>query len=62
MIRDPETLDGILDSIRKFVNEALLPREHEVAENDNIPDDVIDGMRELGLFGLTIPRSTAASA
>ncbi len=55
MIRDPDTLDGILDSIRKFVNEALIPREHEVAETDDIPLDVIQGMRELGLFGLTIP-------
>jgi acyl-CoA dehydrogenase len=55
MIRDPDTLEGILDSIRKFVSEALIPREYEVAETDDIPADVIEGMRELGLFGLTIP-------
>ncbi len=55
MIRDQETLNGVLDSIRRFVNEALIPREHEVAETDEIPEDIVDGMRELGLFGLTIP-------
>ncbi len=55
MIRDIETLDGILTSIHRFVNDALIPREHEVAETDEIPDDIIAMMRELGLFGLTIP-------
>ena len=34
MIRDPETLQILLDSIRQFVNEALIPRENEVAETD----------------------------
>ena len=55
MIGDPDTLEGILDSIRKFFSEALIPREYEVAETDDVPGDVIEGMRELGLFGLTIP-------
>ena len=55
MIRDAETLDGILESIRRFVNDGLIPREHEVAETDEIPADIIATMRELGLFGLTIP-------
>ena len=55
MIRDIGALDGILDSIRSFVNDALIPREHEVAETDEIPTDIIATMRELGLFGLTIP-------
>ena len=47
MIRDTETLDGILDSIRRFVNDALIPREHEVAETDEISPDIIETMREL---------------
>ena len=55
MIRDTDTLENILDSVRKFVDEALIPREQEVAETDEIPADIIDGMRTLGLFGLTIP-------
>ena len=55
MIRDPQTLDGVLETVRRFVNVALIPREDEVAETDDIPADIVEGMRELGLFGLTIP-------
>jgi acyl-CoA dehydrogenase len=55
VIRDPEILDGLIDSIRRFVNERLLPIEAEVAERDEIPDEVVAEMRRLGLFGLTIP-------
>lgn len=33
----------------------LIPRENEVVEKDKIPDDIVQQMRELGLFGLTIP-------
>ncbi|MCQ4293255.1 MULTISPECIES: acyl-CoA dehydrogenase family protein [Stutzerimonas] len=55
MIRDPETLQILLDSIRQFVNEALIPRENEVAETDSMPTDIVEQMKEMGLFGLTIP-------
>ncbi|SDS13741.1 acyl-CoA dehydrogenase [Halopseudomonas litoralis] len=55
MIRDPETLQILLDSIRQFVSQELIPREHEVAESDNIPADIVEQMKEMGLFGLTIP-------
>ncbi|MGN5519212.1 acyl-CoA dehydrogenase family protein [Halopseudomonas sp. Lyrl_26] len=55
MIRDPETLQILLDSIRQFVNQELIPREHEVAETDSIPADIVKQMKEMGLFGLTIP-------
>ena len=55
MIRDPETLQILLDSIRQFVNQELIPREHEVAETDNIPADIVQQMKDMGLFGLTIP-------
>ncbi len=55
MIRDQETLQILLDSIRSFVNEVLVPREEEVAETDEIPADIVSQMRDLGLFGLTIP-------
>ena len=55
MIRDPETLQILLDSIRQFVNQELIPREHEVAETDSIPADIVQQMKDMGLFGLTIP-------
>jgi acyl-CoA dehydrogenase len=55
MIRDPEILDALLRTIAEFVDEALIPREHEVAETDAIPADVVEQMKALGLFGLTTP-------
>lgn len=55
MIRDTETLQILLDSLRQFVDEVLIPRENEVAETDAIPEDIVRQMREMGLFGLTLP-------
>jgi acyl-CoA dehydrogenase len=57
MIRDQETLNILLDSIRRFVREVLLPNENAVAETDEIPPAIVDQMRELGLFGLSIPEA-----
>ncbi|WP_043007084.1 acyl-CoA dehydrogenase family protein [Comamonas testosteroni] len=55
MIRDPETLEALLDSVRRFVRERLVPAENEVADTDEIPATIVQEMRDLGLFGLTIP-------
>lgn len=57
MIRDQETLTALVDSVRRFVRERLVPAEHEVSETDEIPSAIVDEMRELGLFGLTIPEA-----
>ncbi len=57
MIRDPQTLTALLDSISRFVRERLVPAEHEVAETDEIPEAIVAEMRALGLFGLTIPEA-----
>ncbi len=55
MIRDRETLDLLLETVRRFVRERLMPAEEIVAERDEIPADIVSEMRELGLFGLCIP-------
>ena len=55
MIRDPEILEALLDSVRRFVRERLVPAENEVSETDEIPESIVQEMRELGLFGMTIP-------
>ncbi len=55
MIRDPESFALLIDTIRRFVRERLVPIEHEVAETDQIPAGIVAEMRELGLFGLAIP-------
>ncbi len=55
MALDPTTLDQLQDSVRGFVRKRLVPLEAEVARNDRIPPEVVEEMRGLGLFGLTIP-------
>jgi acyl-CoA dehydrogenase len=55
MIRDPETLNLLKDSIARFVREVLVPHEDIVAESDAIPAHIVAQMRALGLFGLCIP-------
>ena len=57
MIRDPETFEALLDSVRRFVRDRLVPAENEVAETDEIPADIVQEMRDMGLFGLTIPEA-----
>ena len=57
MSLDPETFEQLLDTVRRFVAERLVPREAEVAEADRIPDELLDEMRALGLFGLSIPEA-----
>jgi len=55
MIRDPQVLDALVDSVARFVRERLVPNEERVAESDQIPPALVDEMRDLGLFGLSIP-------
>jgi len=55
VIRDQQTLDLILATVHRLVRDKLIPAEQEVAETDAIPPAIIDEMRQIGLFGLTIP-------
>ncbi len=52
---DIETRTQLLETIRRFVRETCVPLEAKVSEEDRVPEAVIDGMRKLGLFGLSIP-------
>lgn len=55
MIRDPEILQALLDSIERFVREVLIPAEKDVDLTDEIPEHIVQGMKDLGLTGMTIP-------
>jgi len=43
------------DAVRRFVRERLQPLERRVAEEDAIPEETIREIRQMGLFGLSIP-------
>ncbi|MCR2832494.1 acyl-CoA dehydrogenase family protein [Parerythrobacter lacustris] len=52
---DPEIFDQFLDQLQRYVRERLIPAEKEVIEHDRIPAAILDEMRNMGLFGLSIP-------
>ncbi len=54
MSLDTETFDALIDTVRRFVSERLRPSEAVVAESDQIPDELVAEMKNLGLFGLSI--------
>ncbi len=55
MSLDQETFDLLKATVQRFVLERLMPAEDHVEEHDDIPQDIVDDMKELGLFGLSIP-------
>ncbi|HBP30385.1 MAG: acyl-CoA dehydrogenase family protein [Advenella sp.] len=55
MLRDPESFTMFLDSLRRFVQERLVPQEKHVAQSDEVPDDVVRDMAKQNMFGYSIP-------
>src|SRR3989304_7973826 len=45
----------LCDEIRGFIQKEVDPRSRWIEEHDEIPAELIQKSRELGLFGLTIP-------
>ena len=52
---DPDTFDQFLEQLDRYVRERLIPAEKDVIENDALPPEIIEEMKEMGLFGLTVP-------
>jgi alkylation response protein AidB-like acyl-CoA dehydrogenase len=50
-----EIQQEILKTVRTFVDEKILPVATQLEHEDEYPTDIVEGMKELGLFGLTIP-------
>lgn len=55
MIKDESTIKLMVDTVASYVKDRLIPLEEACAENDAIPHEIIDEIRDLGLFGLSIP-------
>ncbi|MFM6832258.1 MAG: acyl-CoA dehydrogenase family protein [Novosphingobium sp.] len=52
---DTDVFEQFLEQSKRYVRERLIPAEPEVIANDRIPGDLLAEMREMGLFGLTMP-------
>ncbi|HEX9521385.1 MAG TPA: acyl-CoA dehydrogenase family protein [Reyranella sp.] len=57
MTEREEIVDQLVATVRRFAREQLIPAEQEVEETDDIPERIIRQIKELGLFGMTIPES-----
>ncbi|MBA4210066.1 MAG: acyl-CoA dehydrogenase, partial [Parvibaculum sp.] len=55
MALDAETREQLISSVRRFVDERLRPIEDKVSETDKVPDEIVEEMKELGLFGISVP-------
>ncbi|MHA6800183.1 acyl-CoA dehydrogenase family protein [Bounagaea algeriensis] len=45
----------ILSTVRSFVDKEIIPHAQELEHADAYPTEIVEGMKEMGLFGLTIP-------
>jgi alkylation response protein AidB-like acyl-CoA dehydrogenase len=45
----------ILATVRTFVDKEIIPHANALEHADEYPQDIVDGMKEMGLFGLTVP-------
>jgi acyl-CoA dehydrogenase len=55
MAIDNESFELLLATVQRFVRERLVPAEDAVEEHDEVPTEIVDDMKEMGLFGLSIP-------
>jgi alkylation response protein AidB-like acyl-CoA dehydrogenase len=52
---DPDIREEIIETVRRFVAREVVPVASELERNDEFPTQLVDKMRDLGLFGITIP-------
>ncbi|AKQ42709.1 acyl-CoA dehydrogenase [Aurantiacibacter atlanticus] len=52
---DSDVFEQLLVTVERFARERLIPAERQVEEEDNIPEDIVVEMKEMGLFGLSTP-------
>ena len=54
---DPEVRQEIIETVRRFVANEVIPVASALEHDDAYPADIVAQMRELGLFGVTIPEA-----
>jgi alkylation response protein AidB-like acyl-CoA dehydrogenase len=54
-VTDPDVRAEVIETVRRFVSREVLPVASDLEHADAYPDALVAQMRELGLFGVTIP-------
>lgn len=57
MALDQESFALLLPTLQRFIQERLVPSEGYLEEHDDVPADIVQDMKEMGLFGLSIPEA-----
>lgn len=57
----PPELELIRKAVRDFIENKVEPYSQEIEKNELIPEDILDGAREIGLFGISIPEEYGGS-
>jgi alkylation response protein AidB-like acyl-CoA dehydrogenase len=47
----------IVELVRRFTDEQIIPVASQLEHDDTFPDDIVEGLKELGIFGFTIPEA-----
>ena len=55
MAIDNESFELLLATVQRFVRERLVPAENHLEEHDEVLRELVDEMKAMGLFGLTVP-------
>ena len=50
-----DTQKAIIETVRDFVEKEVIPVAEELEHKDEFPEEIYEGMKEMGLFGLTVP-------
>ena len=50
-----DTQKAIIETVRDFVEKEVVPVAEELEHKDEFPEKIYEGMKEMGLFGLTVP-------
>ena len=52
---DPAVFAEVLSSTRQFIRDRVVPREAEIDDRDEVPEDLQQAARQLGLYGYALP-------
>ena len=55
MALDNESFELMLATVQSYIRKRLVPAESHLEEHDEVPAEIVEEMKEMGLFGLTIP-------
>lgn len=57
MALDAESFSLLRASVQRFIDERLKPAEDILEETDDVPAEIVADMKEMGLFGISIPEA-----